>query len=181
MGRQSRQEEARIPANVHNKKHGASGIRSEVWHILKKQSSGSCPIHPLRKREIVSRPSEATCALFIIIQTLRMMQMKAGIIALLLYAVPQVSAQSILEGKKTENLSLMLEEVVVTGTGDRTLSEGRSRTDRSHYKTGFGTVPGPQYGRAAGWALPLAHIPRRKHGQPHPAQRAEQRLHPYSD
>ena len=46
-----------------------------------------------------------------------MMQMKAGIIALLLYAVPQVSAQSILEGKKTENLSLMLEEVVVTGTG----------------------------------------------------------------
>ncbi len=46
-----------------------------------------------------------------------MMQMKAGIIALLLYAVPQVSAQSILEGKKTEDLSLMLEEVVVTGTG----------------------------------------------------------------
>lgn len=45
------------------------------------------------------------------------MQMKAGIIALLLYAVPQVSAQSILEGKKTEDLSLMLEEVVVTGTG----------------------------------------------------------------
>lgn len=46
-----------------------------------------------------------------------MMQMKAGIIALLLYAVPQVSAQSILDGKKTEDLSLMLEEVVVTGTG----------------------------------------------------------------
>lgn len=46
-----------------------------------------------------------------------MMQMKAGIIALLLCAVPQVSAQSILEGKKTEDLSLMLEEVVVTGTG----------------------------------------------------------------
>lgn len=46
-----------------------------------------------------------------------MMQMKAGIIALLLYTVPQVSAQSILEGKKTEDLSLMLEEVVVTGTG----------------------------------------------------------------
>lgn len=46
-----------------------------------------------------------------------MMQMKAGIIALLLYVAPQVSAQSILEGKKTENLSLMLEEVVVTGTG----------------------------------------------------------------
>lgn len=46
-----------------------------------------------------------------------MMQMKAGIIALLLYAVPQVSAQSILEGKETEDLSLMLEEVVVTGTG----------------------------------------------------------------
>lgn len=46
-----------------------------------------------------------------------MMQMKAGIIALLLYVVPQVSAQSILEGKKTEDLSLMLEEVVVTGTG----------------------------------------------------------------
>nr|WP_139247631.1 TonB-dependent receptor [Mediterranea massiliensis] len=45
------------------------------------------------------------------------MQMKAGIIALLLYAVPQVSAQSILEGKETEDLSLMLEEVVVTGTG----------------------------------------------------------------
>lgn len=45
------------------------------------------------------------------------MQMKAGIIALLLYTVPQVSAQSILEGKKTEDLSLMLEEVVVTGTG----------------------------------------------------------------
>ncbi|WP_072545799.1 TonB-dependent receptor plug domain-containing protein [Mediterranea massiliensis] len=43
--------------------------------------------------------------------------MKAGIIALLLYAVPQVSAQSILEGKETEDLSLMLEEVVVTGTG----------------------------------------------------------------
>ena len=46
-----------------------------------------------------------------------MMQMKAGIIALLLYVAPQVSAQSILEGKKTEDLSLMLEEVVVTGTG----------------------------------------------------------------
>lgn len=46
-----------------------------------------------------------------------MMQMKAGIIALLLYAVPQVSAQSILDGKKTEDLSLTLEEVVVTGTG----------------------------------------------------------------
>lgn len=46
-----------------------------------------------------------------------MMQMKAGIIALLLYVAPQVSAQSILEGKKTENPSLMLEEVVVTGTG----------------------------------------------------------------
>ena len=46
-----------------------------------------------------------------------MMQMKAGIIALLLYAVPQVSTQSILDGKKTEDLSLMLEEVVVTGTG----------------------------------------------------------------
>lgn len=46
-----------------------------------------------------------------------MMQMKAGIIALLLYVVPQVSAQSILDGKKTEDLSLMLEEVVVTGTG----------------------------------------------------------------
>lgn len=46
-----------------------------------------------------------------------MMQMKAGIIALLLYAVPQVSAQSILEGKEAEDLSLMLEEVVVTGTG----------------------------------------------------------------
>ncbi|MBM6735505.1 TonB-dependent receptor [Mediterranea massiliensis] len=45
------------------------------------------------------------------------MQMKAGIIALLLYVAPQVSAQSILEGKKTEDLSLMLEEVVVTGTG----------------------------------------------------------------
>lgn len=45
------------------------------------------------------------------------MQMKAGIIALLLYAVPQVSAQSILDGKKTEDLSLTLEEVVVTGTG----------------------------------------------------------------
>lgn len=45
------------------------------------------------------------------------MQMKAGIIALLLYAVPQVSTQSILDGKKTEDLSLMLEEVVVTGTG----------------------------------------------------------------
>lgn len=46
-----------------------------------------------------------------------MMQTKAGIIALLLYVAPQVSAQSILEDKKTEDLSLMLEEVVVTGTG----------------------------------------------------------------
>ena len=45
------------------------------------------------------------------------MQTKAGIIALLLYVAPQVSAQSILEDKKTEDLSLMLEEVVVTGTG----------------------------------------------------------------
>lgn len=46
-----------------------------------------------------------------------MMKTKLGLVALFMYAVPHISAQSILEGKKEEDLSMLLEEVVVTGTG----------------------------------------------------------------
>lgn len=46
-----------------------------------------------------------------------MMKIKSGFVALLLCACSYTSAQSILEGKKQEDLSVLLDEVVVTGTG----------------------------------------------------------------
>ena len=46
-----------------------------------------------------------------------MMKIKSGIVALLLGLASNASAQSILEGKKQEELSVLLDEVVVTGTG----------------------------------------------------------------
>lgn len=45
------------------------------------------------------------------------MKMKSGFAVLLLCTFSYASAQSILEGKKQEDLSIMLNEVVVTGTG----------------------------------------------------------------
>lgn len=46
-----------------------------------------------------------------------MMKIKSGFVALFLCTVLHTPAQSILEGKKQEELSIMLDEVVVTGTG----------------------------------------------------------------
>lgn len=45
------------------------------------------------------------------------MKMKSGFVALFVCICSYASAQSILEGKKQEDLSVMLNEVVVTGTG----------------------------------------------------------------
>ena len=45
------------------------------------------------------------------------MKIKSGFVAVLLGTFSHASAQSILEGKKQEDLSIMLNEVVVTGTG----------------------------------------------------------------
>lgn len=46
-----------------------------------------------------------------------MMKIKSGFVAVFLCTFSYASAQSILEGKKQEDLSIMLNEVVVTGTG----------------------------------------------------------------
>ena len=46
-----------------------------------------------------------------------MMKIKSGFVALFLCTFSYVSAQSILKGKKQEDLSVMLNEIVVTGTG----------------------------------------------------------------
>lgn len=62
---------------------------------------------------------------------------------LLCCVVQSATAQSILEKKDEKELSLLLNEVVVTGTGTEHYLKDAPRANGSNHRKGIGAIPGP--------------------------------------
>ena len=76
---------------------------------------------------------------------------------ILLCSMQSACAKSILS-KDGKELTVQLDEVVITGTGTEHYLKMPPRTDRGHYQQSAGTIPGPQHGRPAGRPLPFANL-----------------------
>ena len=88
------------------------------------------------------------------------MKHKYWLEAVLLCGVMQSApAQSILKNKDEKELSLLLNEVVVTGTGNRALPERRPRADRGAHGKSAGAISGAQHRRPSQRAQPFPHLP----------------------
>ena len=88
------------------------------------------------------------------------MKHKYWLEAVLLCGVMQSApAQSILKNKDEKELSLLLNEVVVTGTGTEHYLKDAPRADRGAHGKSAGAISGAQHRRPSQRAQPFPHLP----------------------